>query len=64
MSEIEKKDAHGNVIYSRDDDGENFFQYDENNRQTYCYYSDGSGSFKEYDEQGRLAKRIDRKSVV
>ncbi len=58
MSEIEKKDAHGNVIYSRDDDGENFFQYDENNRQTYCYYSDGSGSFKEYDEQGRLAKRI------
>lgn len=58
MSEIEKKDARGNVIYTRTDDGENFFQYDENNRQTYCYYSDGSGSFKEYDEQGRLVKRI------
>lgn len=58
MSKIEKKDAHGNVIYSRDDDGENFFKYDEQGRKIYCYYSDGSGYFSEYDERGRLSKQI------
>lgn len=58
MSEIKKTDANGNVIYTLDDDGENFHKYDEKGREIYCYYSDGSGSFREYDENGRLSQRI------
>lgn len=55
---IEKKDARGKVIYSRDEAGEDFHKYDEHGREIYSYYFDGSGHFSEFDEHGRETKRV------